>query len=68
MKYINPDTGRRSDAAHGYLQPILVTQTNLRILLQKKVRRVLFKNKKAVGVEYVDKSLPLPDNLTVVSS
>jgi alcohol oxidase len=58
MKYINPDTGRRSDVAHGYLQTILATQTTLRILLQKKVGRILFKNKKAIGVEYVDKSLP----------
>ena len=71
MKYIDPDTGKRSDAAHGYIQPILVTQTNLRVLLQKKVRRVLFRNRKAIGVEYVDKYLPfpqLPDDSKLLNS
>ena len=54
-KYINPDTGKRADAAHGYIQTILNSQQNLQVLLQSKVRRVLFENQKAIGVEYVAK-------------
>lgn len=68
MKYINPDTGKRSDAAHGYIYPILANQTNLHILLQKKVIRVLFKERKAIGVEYVEKFLPFSNLLTVANS
>ena len=55
MKYINPDTGRRSDAAHGFVHPILDTQENLKLLLQSKVVRILFEGNKAMGVEYVEK-------------
>ena len=55
MKYIKPDTGKRADAAHGYIQPILDSQQNLHILLQSKVHRGLFKNNEAIGVEYVAK-------------
>jgi alcohol oxidase len=55
MKYINPDTGKRSDAAHGFVHPILDTQENLKLLLQSKAVRVLFEDNKAIGVEYVEK-------------
>ena len=54
-KWIDPETGRRSDAAHGYVHPILDTQTNLHLLVQSKVIRVLFEGTTAVGVEYVKK-------------
>ena len=54
-KWINPDTGRRSDAAHGYVHPVLDTQTNLHLLVQSKVVRTLFEGTMAVGVEYVKK-------------
>jgi alcohol oxidase len=52
-KWINPDTGKRSDAAHGFVHPILDTQTNLHVLVESKVVRILFEGNKAVGVEYI---------------
>ena len=52
-KWINPDTGKRSDAAHGFVHPILDTQTNLHVLVERKVVRILFEGNKAVGVEYI---------------
>lgn len=55
MKYITK-TGRRNDAAHGYLHPLLNDghHPNLHVLCESKVNRVLFdENKKAVAVEYL---------------
>jgi alcohol oxidase len=57
-KWINPVTGKRSDAAHAYVHPILDTQDNLHLLVESKVIRVLFEGEKAVGVEYVPKYIP----------
>jgi alcohol oxidase len=57
-KWINPGTGKRSDAAHAFVHPILDTQDNLNILLQSKVVRVLFDGVNAIGVEYVAKWIP----------
>jgi alcohol oxidase len=57
-KYINPAIGKRSDAAHGYVHPVLDTQDNLHLLVESKVVRVLFEGTKAVGVEYVKKYPP----------
>ena len=54
-RYIGLD-GKRQDAAHTYIHPLLQDgkHTNLYILLETKVTRVLFdENKCAVGVEYV---------------
>jgi alcohol oxidase len=56
-KWINPVTGKRSDAAHAYVHPVLDTQDNLHLLVESKVVRVLFEGQKAVGVEYVSKYL-----------
>ena len=55
MKYINPDTGKRSDAAHGFVHPVIDMQENLELLLQSKVVRILFNDNEAIGVEYVEK-------------
>jgi alcohol oxidase len=55
MKYINPDTGKRSDAAHGFIHPVIDTQENLGLLLQSKVVRIMFDDNEAIGVEYVEK-------------
>ena len=65
-KWINPHNGRRSDAAHGYVHPILDTQENLHLLVESKVVRVLFEGTKAVGVEYVRKYIPSNTVLTIV--
>ncbi|GLU29837.1 GMC family oxidoreductase N-terminal domain-containing protein [Brucella sp. NBRC 12950] len=43
--------GRRCSAAVGYLKPAL-DRTNLQLLTQCVVRRVLFEDRRAVGVEY----------------
>ena len=57
-KWIDPVTGRRSDAAHGFVQPLLHgpdAQTNLHVLTEQKTLRVLFSDTdktKAIGVEY----------------
>ena len=62
-KWIDPRTGKRSDAAHGYVHPILDTQDNLHLLLESKVVRVVFEGMKAVGVEYVKKYVPCSTRL-----
>ncbi|CAE6427618.1 unnamed protein product [Rhizoctonia solani] len=51
-KYINPNTGRREDAAHRYIH----TQSHnkrLHILTETLVTRVLFDKNKAIGVEVI---------------
>ncbi|KAJ7697543.1 GMC oxidoreductase-domain-containing protein [Mycena metata] len=52
-KYINRDTGRRSDAATAYLHSVMDTQTNLFLRTNARVSRVVFEGDKAVGVAYV---------------
>ena len=49
-KWINPYSGKRSDAAHGYVHPVMDTQDNLHLLVESKVVRVLFEGKKS-GLE-----------------
>ena len=54
LKYVTPE-GKRSDAAHAYIHPLLNDgkHPNLHVLCESKVVRVLFdENKRAVGVEY----------------
>lgn len=53
LRYISPD-GKRQDTAHAYLHPRLRDgeHQNLHVLVQSQVTRVLFENKKAVGVEF----------------
>ena len=65
-KWINPHTGKRSDAAYGYVHPILDTQDNLHLLVESKVVRILFEGTKAVGIEYVRKYVPFISSLTEV--
>lgn len=52
-RFISPD-GKRQDAATRYLHPRLQDNKhpNLHVLLEAQVMRVLFDNKRAVGVEY----------------
>lgn len=56
-KWINSDTGMRSDAAHAFIHPV-ATQGNLHVLTESKCIRVLFDGTKAVGVEYSKTYLP----------
>ncbi|KAG8776740.1 hypothetical protein FRC12_000712 [Ceratobasidium sp. 428] len=49
-KWINPETGRRQDAAHCFIHP-LANNRSLHILTKTKVTRLLFDGNKATGVE-----------------
>ncbi|KFY38995.1 hypothetical protein V495_06236 [Pseudogymnoascus sp. VKM F-4514 (FW-929)] len=53
VRFVGPD-GLRQDAAHTYLHPRLQDgkHDNLHVLLEHQVIRVLFEDKKAIGVEY----------------
>ncbi|KAL1739535.1 alcohol oxidase-like protein, partial [Schizophyllum fasciatum] len=51
-KWIDKDTGKRSDPAHQYIYN-QAGNTNLEILTGARVRRVLFEGDRATGVEYV---------------
>ncbi|GAA5862491.1 hypothetical protein JCM1840_004200 [Sporobolomyces johnsonii] len=54
-KYINRNTGRRSDAAHGpYIHPLRKLQKNLHLHTNATVSRVIFEGNKAVGIAYVN--------------
>jgi len=53
-KYINRETGRRSDAATAYVHSVMDVQNNLHLRCNARVSRVIFdENNKAVGVAYV---------------
>ena len=55
LRYASPD-GRRQDAAHCYLHPLLEDgkHPNLHVLVETQVVRVLFDDKKrATGVEFI---------------
>ncbi|KAG8703808.1 hypothetical protein FRC08_002623 [Ceratobasidium sp. 394] len=51
-KWINPETGRRQDAAHCFIHPF-TNNKSLHILTKTKVTRVLFDGIKATGVEII---------------
>ncbi|TQN66623.1 Alcohol oxidase [Colletotrichum shisoi] len=66
MRYVSPD-GRRQDAAHTFLHPLLDDgrHPNLHVLVESKVIRVLLDDRKrAVGVEYT----PNPDYQAVLNT
>ena len=42
FRYIDPETGRRSDTAHGYIYNQIDTNHNLKVFCGKRVVRVLF--------------------------
>lgn len=60
QKFIDGETGRRSDVAHHYLYNHLQT-TGLEILPGTLVKRVIFEGKRAVGVEYAANPIFQPD-------
>lgn len=66
-KYIDPKTGRRSDAATNYLYPH-TDNPNLHILVGKRVKRVIFENEVAVGIEYLDDAISCPAGSTEIST
>ncbi|KAG0702062.1 GMC oxidoreductase-domain-containing protein [Suillus ampliporus] len=60
LKYIDETTGRRSDAASGYVYN-QAHNTNLQIWVGKRVTRVIFADKRAVGVEFINDPISCPD-------
>ncbi|KAJ6524290.1 GMC oxidoreductase-domain-containing protein [Mycena vulgaris] len=64
-RYISSDTGRRSDAAHHYVYN-QANNKNLHILPHCRVKRVIFENERAVGVEYISHDPDTADKNAVV--
>ncbi|KAJ7357002.1 GMC oxidoreductase-domain-containing protein [Mycena albidolilacea] len=60
QKWIDNDTGMRSDVPHHFLYNQSDNQ-NLQILSGCRVKRVIFENTRAVGVEYVNDTVLRPD-------
>jgi len=53
LKWINRDTGRRSDSAHGYIHSTRSVHQNLHLLTSNKVDKVILEGDRAVGVQVV---------------
>ncbi|KAF8972163.1 GMC oxidoreductase-domain-containing protein [Flammula alnicola] len=53
LKYIDGESGRRSDTAHHYVYN-QEKNTNLQVVDRHRVVRVIFEGNQAVGIEYVD--------------
>ncbi|KAF1848197.1 GMC oxidoreductase [Cucurbitaria berberidis CBS 394.84] len=53
LKWINRDTGRRSDSAHGYVHSTRAVHQNLHLLTSNKVEKVILEGDRAVGVKVV---------------
>lgn len=57
-KWIDPKTGRRQDAAHGYVHPVMKEQDNIHLICKSRVLRVLLDDEnRAIGAEYCDNPL-----------
>jgi len=67
-KWINPETGRRSDAPHGFIHPQIAKGCNLHLLCDTKVTRVIIENGKAVGVEVIPAEAPTDSSIPVTST
>ncbi|KAJ7476061.1 GMC oxidoreductase-domain-containing protein [Mycena latifolia] len=65
-RYISPESGRRSDTAHHYVY-CQAHNKNLEILPHCRVKRVIFENDRAVGVEYISHDPDAEDKNTVMS-
>ncbi|KAG2113898.1 GMC oxidoreductase-domain-containing protein [Suillus discolor] len=59
-KYIDGTTGRRSDAAHHYVYN-QAHNPNLHVWDGKRVKRIIFQDKRAVGVEFTSDPVSCPD-------
>jgi len=53
LKWINRDTGRRSDSAHAYIHSTRSVHQNLHLQCNTKVDKIIMENGKAVGVRTV---------------
>ena len=52
-KWINRDTGRRSDSAHAYIHSTRAHHSNLHLVCNTKVEKVIMEGGRAVGVKAV---------------
>ncbi|KAG2132294.1 GMC oxidoreductase-domain-containing protein [Suillus bovinus] len=59
-RYIDGSTGRRSDAAHHYIYN-QAHNPNLHVWDGKRVKRIIFEDKRAVGVEFTSDLVSCPD-------
>ncbi|KAG2111065.1 GMC oxidoreductase-domain-containing protein [Suillus cothurnatus] len=59
-KYVDGTTGRRSDVAHHYVYN-QAHNVNLQLWVGKRVKRVIFQDKRAVGVEFTNDPVSCPD-------
>lgn len=53
LKWINRDTGRRSDSAHAYIHSTRAHHENLHLMCNTKADKVITKDGRAVGVQVV---------------
>lgn len=53
LKWINRDTGRRSDSAHAYIHSTRAVHSNLYLVCNTKVDKIIMENGKAVAVQTV---------------
>ncbi|KIK37362.1 GMC oxidoreductase [Suillus luteus UH-Slu-Lm8-n1] len=58
--YIDGTTGKRSDAAHCYIYN-QAQNPNLQVWVGKRVTRVIFEDKRAVGIEFTNDPVSCPD-------
>lgn len=61
LKWINRDTGRRSDSAHGYIHSTRAVYSNLHLAVNTKVDKVIIENGRAVGMRTVPSKPLHPD-------
>ncbi|KAH7926098.1 alcohol oxidase [Leucogyrophana mollusca] len=59
QKWIDGETGRRSDVPHHFIYN--KNHENLEVIDGKRIKRVIFENNRAVGVEYSNDVVSLPD-------
>ncbi|UPX09532.1 Alcohol oxidase [Ascochyta rabiei] len=64
LKWINRDTGRRSDSAHGYIHSTRAVHQNLHLMTNNKVEKVVLEGDRAVGVKVVPTKPLSPGQLT----
>ena len=53
LKWINRDTGRRSDSAHGYIHSTRAVHQNLHLAVNTKVDKIIMEGGRAVGVKTI---------------
>ncbi|MCJ1227930.1 Alternative oxidase, mitochondrial precursor [Toensbergia leucococca] len=61
LKWINRDTGRRSDSAHAYIHSTMRNHSNLYLMCNTKIDKVILENGRAVAVRTVPMKPLHPD-------